>query len=949
MRRPVLTLALALGLLVATPAPAVTITIVNKDAAGKGLNDPTPATPVGGNPGTTIGQQRMNVFRKAAEMWGQTLPGSIEIKVDASFSEDPAVMPCSATSAVLGSSGPVTIDTVANAPEPDLWYVGALANQIAGYDLDPGYSSIESTFNARLGQTGCLTGRYFYYGFDTNQSSSSINFLVTALHEFAHGLGFVSLADESTGAWLVDNRGSIFDKYVLDTTAGKTWTQMTSNSERQASAVNTGNVVWNGAATTAAAATYLSGQPLLFVTAPPAAAGNYTVGTATFGGTITATGVSGTMVAATDALEVGGSVTDACSSPLTNASAVAGRIALVDRGSCDFTIKARNVELAGGIGIVIANNVDGAPPQMSGTDPSITIPVVSVTLADGGKLRANLPAAAKIALDPQARAGADAQGRVFIYAPNPVSPGSSISHFDRSAIPNLLMEPNISSDLPIGLDLTPALFADIGWFGSTPGGAALYYLPTSARSKGGTPTAPAYYTSDLFIANRGAGTAHYTLKFLGHDQDGTNGPEESFVLPAGQAATFRDVLGSVFGLSSDADYGAIRISADSTDLKIGSLITTPTPDRTGAFGQTVPAVPTSRLITPAAPAAIVGLREDGTARTNLVLMNATTSTIEIDLSLYRDDGAPLGVPKQESLPPLGMKQIGRVIEYMTGARNTSNATLELSTPTAGGAFTAFASVLNNVTNDPATILPRGAATGAGSATYLVPTSARSAGGTPTAPAYYTSDLFIANRGALGSSVTLKFLGHDRDGTVGPERQYPIGAGTALTFRDVLGSVFGLSSNADYGAIQITSSAPGLAIDSLITTPAPSGGGKFGQSVPGVPSGQWTQKGQSATIVGLREDGTARTNLVLVNGTTNTIEIGLALFGDDGAPLGVTKQEFLPPLGMKQIGRVIEYMTGARNTSNATLVLVTPTAGGAFTALASLLNNGTNDPASILPQ
>jgi hypothetical protein len=53
----------------ARPTAAATITIINKDSAGVGLNDPTAAAPVGGNPGTTIGDQRLNVFKEAARIW----------------------------------------------------------------------------------------------------------------------------------------------------------------------------------------------------------------------------------------------------------------------------------------------------------------------------------------------------------------------------------------------------------------------------------------------------------------------------------------------------------------------------------------------------------------------------------------------------------------------------------------------------------------------------------------------------------------------------------------------------------------------------------------------------------------------------------------------------------------------------------------------------------------
>ena len=58
-------------------------------------------------------------------------------------------------------------------------------------------------------------------------------------------------------------------------------------------------------------------------------------------------------------------------------------------------------------------------------------------------------------------------GRPLLYAPNPFAGGSSVSHYDVSAFPNALMEPNINADLTNSLvpplDLTLPLLKDIGW------------------------------------------------------------------------------------------------------------------------------------------------------------------------------------------------------------------------------------------------------------------------------------------------------------------------------------------------------------------------------------------------------------------------------------------------------------------------------------------------------
>ena len=99
MRR-ILVLTMLLTLAVASVSNATTILINNQDGPNEGLNDTTPAAPVGGNPGTTLGQQRLNVFLKAADIWAGLLPDNVTIVVNAKM--DPQT--CTTTSATLGST-----------------------------------------------------------------------------------------------------------------------------------------------------------------------------------------------------------------------------------------------------------------------------------------------------------------------------------------------------------------------------------------------------------------------------------------------------------------------------------------------------------------------------------------------------------------------------------------------------------------------------------------------------------------------------------------------------------------------------------------------------------------------------------------------------------------------------------------------------------------------------
>jgi hypothetical protein len=82
---------------------------------------------------------------------------------------------------------------------------------------------------------------------------------------------------------------------------------------------------------------------------------------------------------------------DACTAPV-NAAALAGKFALIDRGNCTFVVKVKFAQDAGAVGAIVANNVAGSPIVMGGTDASITIPAMMISLDDGAKIKgANSP------------------------------------------------------------------------------------------------------------------------------------------------------------------------------------------------------------------------------------------------------------------------------------------------------------------------------------------------------------------------------------------------------------------------------------------------------------------------------------------------------------------------------------------------------------------------------
>jgi hypothetical protein len=450
-------------------ASAANFEIINIDPAGVGFNDPTPAAPLGGNDGTTIGQQRLNAYQRALDLWGSVLKSKVTIHVVGSFSAFP---PNACAGNVLAQAGAIQImSNFPNAPKPNVWYGIALANALAGEDLTPGDlgpeagyagADIVAQFNGGIGTPGCIPNSRWYYGLDNNAPAGTVDFLNTFMHEVGHGLGFANFIDERNGLPPADPEFPYPDIYMsntLDTDLGLTWDKLTP-AQIVASATNTDKVVWAGRQVTKSAPLFLGPFETLTIAAPAGIAKELSTSTAAFGPPASASNFNGEVALGVAA--DGSGVTNGCG-PI--APTVAGKIALVDRGTCDFIVKAANAQAAGAKALLVANNAPGLI-AMGGTNAAVTIPGLMITQADGVTIKANLPGV-QVAwiVDPSRLAGTNANKQVKLYTPTVFQLGSSISHYDISASPNLLMEPSITPTLKAAtnVDLTAQLFKDIGW------------------------------------------------------------------------------------------------------------------------------------------------------------------------------------------------------------------------------------------------------------------------------------------------------------------------------------------------------------------------------------------------------------------------------------------------------------------------------------------------------
>lgn len=142
-------------------------------------------------------------FQRAVDLWSQHVTSTVPIRVRASW--EPADDPD-----VLGATAPRVIANFERRPTSNTWYASALADALAGRDLDPDHPDMEASFNSAFSR--------WYFGLDGATPSGQFDFVTVVLHELGHGLGFVGSMDVegARGRWGLGEQAYpvIFDRFT---------------------------------------------------------------------------------------------------------------------------------------------------------------------------------------------------------------------------------------------------------------------------------------------------------------------------------------------------------------------------------------------------------------------------------------------------------------------------------------------------------------------------------------------------------------------------------------------------------------------------------------------------------------------------------------------------------------------------------------------------------------
>lgn len=243
----------------------------------------------------------------------------------------------------------------------------------------------------------------------------------------------------------------------------------------------------------------------LTITAPAGIAGSFEALPATFGPEFSSAGITNQVVLVDDN---DGFTDDGCEAITNN---VSGKIALIQRGSCDFTSKVKNAQNAGAIAVLVFQNSLEDPFNMGGEDDSLTIPAAMISKVVGDNIKVS-PTTATAGIKPEL---SDPLGRFVMESTNGGSDWDILDNMGLPAFDLGRMELNFSSDGVIYVAASNADDATLGLWRS-PGQGELF---TKTNSNTDFIERQGWY--DLAIAVNPSNSSHVIMgavdQYVTHD------------------------------------------------------------------------------------------------------------------------------------------------------------------------------------------------------------------------------------------------------------------------------------------------------------------------------------------------------------------------------------------------------------------------------------------------
>jgi PKD repeat protein len=388
----------------------------------------------------------------------------------------------------------------------------------------------------------------------------------------------------------------------------------------------------------------------------------------------------------------------------------------------------------------------------------------------------------------------------------------------------------------------------------------LVSVATQTAGVGGTS-----WRTELNIFNAGTQGANINLIFL-PTAGGSVLTRPIFLAPR-QWTTYSNALLDLFGIGTGA--GALAIEATSAgvsaDLRVSSR--TFTTGSSGTYGQSVPDVQPNEL---QQTLYVTGMAASSSFRTNVGIVNRSSVPLTSFLTLYDRNGATIST-KTIGLAANSFQQSPLSSYFPELNGSTYEVLTMVLTAAAKDAVSAYASVVDNATQDPIYIQAVPAQSG-GSLTIPIVGRAPGVNGT-----FWRSDVTLYNPSPATISLSLRYAG--------AQRTISLGGNDTMVLADVL-SQFG--QTAGNGTLQVAWTSVGGPVVTSRTYTSVATGGTFGQSIEPVAS-----FASRVFVPGLRNDADYRSNIGFVNGGSEVEVVNVSLISQFGTELGRTTVTLQP--------------------------------------------------------
>ena len=676
-----------------------------------------------------------------------------------------------------------------------------------------------------------------------------------------------------------------------------------------------------------------------------------------------------------------------------------GNVALLRRGGCEFGVKAFNAEQAGAVATIIVNTdqcsdfpaddkcvINLGAGALGGlvTTPVIMLaqadgePLISA-IQDGGTVRGVFGSAEEFTTRSQGWLSGDADTdpdetndygvvtspisvssnppvAAFSYTPAAPTTGAAVQFTDTSTGAPTSWVWDFGDGGSSSEQNPSYVFASAGTFTVTltaanaagqdtasqdvtvtlgQSFAESYFIPAAALAAGAEGS---FFQTDVDINNSGSAATSYAFLWLPRGANNSD-PTQSdvFTLAAGASIRYENVLSEVFGFDPPVS-GALAVVSNSADFKIMSrTYNVPTTKVAGTFGQAIPGIPSADLIGQNDVRRIIFMSENDDLRANLGCVNGVDDNLPIVITLYDETGTMLGTENM-NLGPWSNNQINQIFaDYAP-----TNGYADVSSIKASAGFYCYGSVLDNGSNDPTTILPVEYGDDAPFVNYFIPAAALAAGAEGS---FFQTDVDINNDSADMATYNFMWLprgANNSNPTVSDS--FTLAAGASVRYENVLSEVFGFDPPVS-GALAVSADTGSLGIMSrTYNVPTTKVAGTFGQAIPGIPESNLIGQNEVKRIIFMSENDDLRANLGCVNGVVDNLPIVITLYDETGAMLG-TENMNLGPWSNNQINQI--FSDYAPTNGYADVSSIKATAG--YYCYGSVLDNGSNDPTTILPQ